>query len=146
MEREIKTLDKNQTEKTMTNMYLNPATMPPPHGYSQVVCTEGNTKTVFISGQVAAGVDGEVKSSTIEEQADLVFKNIRNGLEAVGGRMEHLVKLNSYLKDITQISVLRMVRDQYVNTANPPASTTVQTVFDDPEILVEIDAIAMFSL
>jgi enamine deaminase RidA (YjgF/YER057c/UK114 family) len=34
----------------------------------------------------------------------------------------------------------------YVNTQNPPASTTIQTVFDDENILVEIDAIAIIPL
>jgi 2-iminobutanoate/2-iminopropanoate deaminase len=128
----------------MTTKYLNPSTMPPPHGYSQVITHEGEGKLVFISGQVAADASGNIAGhGSLEKQAHQTFVNIKNGLEAAGGNMHHIIKLNSYLKDISQIGCLRQVRDNYVNTQNPPASTTVQTVFDDEEILVEIDAIAI---
>jgi enamine deaminase RidA (YjgF/YER057c/UK114 family) len=45
--------------------------------------------------------------------------------------------------DITQIQVVRDVRDRYVNTQSPPASTAVEVrrLFRD-ELLIEIDAIA----
>lgn len=124
--------------------YVNPSTMPPPHGYSQVITHEGGGKLVFISGQVAANNSGNlVGIGSLEEQANQTFTNIKNGLEAVGGDMHHIVKLTNYLKDISQIARLRQIRDKFVNTQNPPASTTIQTVFDDEEILVEIDAIAI---
>ena len=124
--------------------YSNPSTMPPPHGYSQVVTAEGNGKMVFISGQVAANATGDIIGlDSLEEQAHQTFTNIKYALEAAGGSMKHLVKLNNYLKDISQIGTLRKIRDQYINTQQPPASTTIQTVFDDERLLVEIDAIAI---
>jgi len=118
--------------------------MPPPHGYSQVVIYEGGCKMIFISGQVANDSSGKfIGKGNLEEQAYQTFTNIKNGIEAVGGKMEHVVKLNNFLRDISNISILRKVRDGFVNTTNPPASTTIQTVFDDENILVEIDAIAI---
>jgi enamine deaminase RidA (YjgF/YER057c/UK114 family) len=124
--------------------YANPSSMPPPHGYSQVVTVEGSGKMVFISGQVAANTTGNIVGlDSLEEQAHQTFTNIKSALEAAGGGMEHLVKLNNYLKDINQIGLLRTIRDLYINTQHPPASTTIQTVFDDVSILVEIDAIAI---
>lgn len=127
--------------------FSNPSTMPPPHGYSQVIEYEGGGKIVFISGQVAADSSGNIiDNSSLEEQAHQTFTNIKNGIEAAGGRIEHIVKLNNYLKDINQIGVLRKIRDMYVNTQNPPASTTIQTAFDDENLLVEIDAIAIIPI
>lgn len=127
--------------------YSNPSTMPQSHGYSQVIEYEGGGKMVFISGQVAADTIGNIiGKGSLEEQVHQTFKNIKNGLYAAGGRMEHIVKLNNYLKDITQIGVLRSVRDIYVNTQQPPVSTTIQTAFDDENLLVEIDAIAIIPL
>lgn len=124
--------------------YLNPATMPPPHGYSQVIKYEGSGKMIFISGQVAADISGKIIGiGSLEEQAHQTFANIKNGLEAAGGGMEHIVKLNNYLKEISQIQVVRRVRDMYINIQFPPASTTIQTVFDDENLLIEIDAIAI---
>jgi len=121
--------------------------MPTPHGYSQVIEYAGNGKLVFISGQVSAHANGGIiGTNSLEEQAHQTFTNIKNAVEAVGGEMQHLVKLNSFLKDINQIEILRKIRDMYINTQNPPASTAIQTAFDDETILVEIDAIAIIPL
>jgi enamine deaminase RidA (YjgF/YER057c/UK114 family) len=37
-----------------------------------------------------------------------------------------VVNLNLYLVDATQLPVVREVRDEYVNTQQPPASTAVE--------------------
>jgi 2-iminobutanoate/2-iminopropanoate deaminase len=46
--------------------------------------------------------------------------------------------------DISQIAVVRAIRDQFVNVENPPASTAVEVrrLFRD-DILIEIEAIAV---
>ncbi len=44
------------------------------------------------------------------------------------------------------MSKVRSIRDLYVNTDKPPASTTVQVVLDADELLIEIDAIAIIPL
>jgi 2-iminobutanoate/2-iminopropanoate deaminase len=48
-----------------------------------------------------------------------------------------------FLTDITNLPTIRGIRDEFVNTEQPPASTTVQvaTLFH-PDVLFEIDAIA----
>lgn len=124
--------------------YQSPSTMPPPHGYSQVVTFSGTGKTVLVSGQVSQDLQGNiVGKNNIEAQTHQTFRNIQLALEAAGGSLQHLVKLNTYLKDISQIGIVRKVREQYVNTLQPPASTTVQVVFDEPELLIEMDAWAI---
>jgi enamine deaminase RidA (YjgF/YER057c/UK114 family) len=55
----------------------------------------------------------------------------------------HVVKLNIYLVDMTHLPILREVRDRYVNTQHPPASTAVEVrklALD--ELLLEIEAVA----
>jgi enamine deaminase RidA (YjgF/YER057c/UK114 family) len=121
--------------------------MPKPHGYSQVIEFTGNVRMVFVSGQVAEDADGNiVGKGDIVEQVHQAFRNIQIAIEEAGGKLEHIVKLNSYLKNISQISEVRKIRDVYINTDKPPVSTTVQVVLDDPELLVEIDAIAIIPL
>jgi enamine deaminase RidA (YjgF/YER057c/UK114 family) len=59
---------------------------------------------------------------------------------------EHVVKLNYYLVDATQLPVVREVRDEFINTHQPPASTAVEVrrlVRED--LLIEVDAVAMIT-
>jgi enamine deaminase RidA (YjgF/YER057c/UK114 family) len=48
-----------------------------------------------------------------------------------------------FLTDITNLPAIRDIRDEFVNTEQPPASTTVQVAaLFHPGVLFEIDAIA----
>jgi enamine deaminase RidA (YjgF/YER057c/UK114 family) len=59
-----------------------------------------------------------------------------------------VVKLNNYLTDIrAQLPLYRDVRDSYVSTANPPASTTVEiSKLAIDGALYEVEAVAMLPL
>jgi len=51
--------------------------------------------------------------------------------------------LNIYVVDISQLPTLREIRDRYVNTHNPPASTLVEVrKLAREEFLIEIEAVA----
>jgi enamine deaminase RidA (YjgF/YER057c/UK114 family) len=76
-------------------------------------------------------------------QAKQVFENLRAGLAAADADFADVVKLNFYLLDVQHLPVLREVRDQYVNTAAPPASTLVQVSrLARDDFLLEVEAIA----
>jgi enamine deaminase RidA (YjgF/YER057c/UK114 family) len=80
----------------------------------------------------------------IRAQARQVFDNLQAALQSVGASFEQVVKLNYYLLDATQLAAVREVRDQYVNTARPPASTAVEVrrlALDD--LLIEVEAVAI---
>jgi reactive intermediate/imine deaminase len=99
---------------------------------------------LYLSGQVAINPAGQiVGAGDLRAQTQQIFENIKAGLAAAGASFEHVVKLQLYMLDITQIQVVRDIRDRYVNTQSPPASTAVEVrrLFRD-ELLIEIDAIA----
>jgi enamine deaminase RidA (YjgF/YER057c/UK114 family) len=51
----------------------------------------------------------------------------KSTLDSVGATFADVIKINRYLTDIrAQLPILREVRDSFVNTAAPPASTTVE--------------------
>jgi enamine deaminase RidA (YjgF/YER057c/UK114 family) len=57
-----------------------------------------------------------------------VFRNLKAALEAVGATFENVVKLKYYIVDTVEASELFAyweVRDQYLNTTNPPAASVV---------------------
>ena len=73
-----------------------------------------------------------------------MFANIGAALAAVGADFNSLVKMTTYLTDMSGVAVLREVRDKYLDPENPPASTAVQvSELARPEWLVEIEVIAV---
>jgi enamine deaminase RidA (YjgF/YER057c/UK114 family) len=79
------------------------------------------------------------------EQIELAFENLKAALASVGAGFEHLIKINNYVVDIgVNIALFRDIRDRYVNTAAPPASTTIGVPeLARPGALFEIEAIAI---
>ena len=54
------------------------------------------------------------------------------------------MKLNNYFTDISHLGVFREVRDRFVDTAAPPASTAVAiSALARPGALIEVEAIAV---
>jgi enamine deaminase RidA (YjgF/YER057c/UK114 family) len=138
--------DASPGQPPVTANFINPETMHRPAGYTHVVeVTAG--RPVYIAGQVALDPTGTlVGPGDVRVQARQVFDNLRSALQAVGAGFEQLVKLTYYLVDATQLPVVREVRDQYVNTQQPPASTAVEVrrlARDD--FLIEVEAVAVIA-
>ena len=127
---------------------FNPDTMAKPMvGYSQVAEVTGG-KIVYVAGQVALDHSGNlVGKDDFRAQVQQVFENLKAAVKATGGNFDSVIKLNYYCAesvDPSQISIVREVRDKYVNTANPPTSTFVVVKrLVRPEWLIEVDAVAV---
>jgi reactive intermediate/imine deaminase len=124
--------------------FLTPATLSPPFGYSHVVEAPAGT-IVYISGQVPLDVEGQlVGDGDFAAQTRQVFENLTRALEAADATWSDVVKLDYFLRDVGQIGAVRAIRDEYVDIANPPASTLVEvSSLFSPDVLVEIQAIAI---
>ena len=123
--------------------FLSPASMPKPRGYSHIAEASGPGRTVFIAGQLCYTPDGKI-AADFRGQAAQAFENVKAALSEVGGDFSHVVKVTSYFVNMDDLPVYFEVRDRYVNTAAPPASTAVQIVkLARPEALFEIEAIAV---
>ena len=128
----------------MPNRFLRPETMPAPFGYSQVVESTGS-RVVHVAGQVPLNAKNElVGEGDFQAQVRQSFENVRLGLEAVGMSFNDVVKMQFFLTDIANLPQVRSIRDEYINTAQPPASTSVQVVaLYRPEVLFEMDVVAI---
>jgi reactive intermediate/imine deaminase len=100
---------------------------------------------LFISGQVPLDANGAVVGvDDMAEQTRQVFRNIGAVLEAAGATFSDVVKLTLFVRDINAIAAIRAARDEFIDTANPPASTLVEVsrLFRS-DVLVEIEAVAV---
>ena len=123
--------------------FINPSTLAIPPGYTHVVeITHG--RTIFIAGQVALDQAGQIVGQhDFRAQTQQVFENLKAALAAVGADFTRVVKLNMYVVDISQLPILREVRDRYVNTHHPPASTLVEVRrLAREDFLIEVEAVA----
>jgi enamine deaminase RidA (YjgF/YER057c/UK114 family) len=124
--------------------FLNPATLPPSRGYTQVVEVPAGERMVYVSGQVPLDRSGNlVGGGDFRRQAEQVFVNLERALAAAGATFADVVKINYYIRDVSHLADLRAVRDQHVSTTSPPASTLVEVshLFRD-DVLLEVEAVA----
>jgi len=135
-----------EREIEMAKEFFSPATLPPPVGYSHIAKVNRGT-LIYLAGQVSSDASGKlVGEGNFEAQAEQVFRNLKIAVEAAGGTMTDIVKLNVYLVaevDQAEVPTLRAIRDRYVNVEKPPASTlVVVSRLARPGWLVEIEAVA----
>ena len=106
--------------------------------YSQAIRT-GNT--VYLSGQIPLVPETmQLVSENFEEQVHQVFKNLRAVCEAAGGSLNHIVKLNAYLTDLSHFATFNAVMEQYF-AAPYPARAAVGVASLPRGALVEAEAV-----
>jgi 2-iminobutanoate/2-iminopropanoate deaminase len=115
-----------------------------PIRYAQGVKTSGGT-IVWISGQVSQDKDGKmVHKGDFAGQARQALTNLKAMVEAAGGTIDDIIKVNTYLTDLRYREELARVRSEFFRDGKLPASTLVGvTALADPDMLVEIEAIAV---
>ena len=124
--------------------FSNPDTMQKPPGYSHVVEVTGPGRTVYFAGQLGIDKSGRMGANA-HEQMEIAFENVKAALASVGAGFGQVVKLNNYVVDIgANLAHYREVRDKYVNTVSPPASTTIGVPqLARPGALFEVEAVAI---
>jgi enamine deaminase RidA (YjgF/YER057c/UK114 family) len=139
-----KILATNAREEPMPiHRFLNPASIAKPGGYTHVVEAVGPGRLIYIAGQLGLNRDNRLVGD-FRAQAEQTFVNLKNALAAVGAGFEHVVKLNNYLIDISDLAIFREVRDRFIDTAAPPASTTIAiSALARPGALLEVEAVAV---
>ncbi|SNQ46085.1 Endoribonuclease L-PSP (fragment) [Frankia canadensis] len=100
---------------------------------------------VFLTGQVAWDTDGRVVGvGDIAAQTAQVWRNIALVLAGIGAGMNDIVKLTTYTTDAAHRDVIGAERARHFAPGRFPASTfLVVAGLADPELLVEIEAIAV---
>jgi enamine deaminase RidA (YjgF/YER057c/UK114 family) len=127
----------------VSKQVVNPAGMAPPSGYSYAVVKAGTP--VFISGQVALDGAGKlVGEGDAAAQTEQVFRNLRTVVEACGGTLDDVVKINIYVTDAAYRPAVAAARQRHFQEGRYPASTyVVVSALAVPQLLVEVEAVAM---
>ena len=131
----------------MSNVrFSNPSSMPPPRGYTMVVEAAGPGRIVYIAGQLGMTPDGKFagQPGDFRAQATQCFENMKAALASVGAGFKDVVKITNFFVDMAHLPIFFEVRDKYVNTKAPPASTAIEiSKLARDGALFEIEAIAV---
>ena len=114
-------------------------------GYNHVVVVEDARKLVFVSGQGALDENlNVIGAGDVEAQAYATLANVRRGLEAAGASPADVVKMVTYVTDITDKQpAVRQARLAFFDGSPPSASTMVEVSrLPIDGMLIEIDVIA----
>jgi 2-iminobutanoate/2-iminopropanoate deaminase len=112
--------------------------------FSQAVAIDARGVLVFISAMTARRPDGSVAGvGDVEAQTRQVCENIKAALEAAGGTMADVCRVDVYLRNMGDRERLNAVRREFFGSP-PPASSVVEvSKLASPEFLVEMSAIAL---
>jgi enamine deaminase RidA (YjgF/YER057c/UK114 family) len=125
----------------MREHHIRPDGLPSPNGYSHAVTFSG--RMVVVSGQTPTNAAGVVVGGDAETQTRQVFENLRIALASAGAELDQIVKITVFLVDLDDLAAFRRVRDEFLSTELPPASTLVLVSgLIQPAFRVEVEAIA----
>jgi 2-iminobutanoate/2-iminopropanoate deaminase len=112
--------------------------------WSPVVLVENPGKLAFLCGFTSRDEQGEVYGvGDIRAQTRRVCELLQIAVRAAGGELKDIVRVDVYVRDITQFAAIHEVRRHFFPD-NPPVSTMVEvTRLVDDRSLIEINAIAV---
>ena len=106
--------------------------------YSQAIKFDS---LVFLSGQIPLVPETmEVIDGGIAEQAHQVFINLKTVAEETGGSLRDALKINIFLTDLTNFTVVNEIMTQYFHEPFP-ARATIEVSALPKSVLIEIDAV-----
>ena len=115
-----------------------------PPAYSQAVKVTGAQTILYIAGQVAYDAKGgPAHPGDFKAQARAVFQALKAQVEAGGGTMDNIVKINTYLTDIRHRADLVPIREEFIGKKSPASTLVAVAALAVPEWLIEVEAVAV---
>ena len=100
--------------------------------------------TVHLSGAVAFDSEGNVVGEgDVYAQSKQIFKNIEEALASAGASMTDVVKITTYLTDISRYGEFGKARTEAFPDGVPSSTTVTTPALVMPELLVEVEAVAV---
>ena len=112
--------------------------------FSQATVVEAKGRLVFVSGMTARRPDGSIAGiGDIAAQTRQVCENIKAAMESAGGSLDHVCRVDVYVRNMEHFDQIHAVRREYFKPPLPASTMVEITKMTSPEYLIEISAIAV---
>src|SRR6266849_340800 len=112
--------------------------------FSHATMIEARGRLVFISGMTSRRADGSIAGvGDIEVQTRQVCDNIKAAVEAAGGTMDDICRVDVYVRNMEHFEAIHKVRREYFKPPLPASTMVEVTKMVSPDYLIEINAIAV---
>ena len=112
-----------------------------PTGTSYSTAVEVSSgRLLFVSGMLAVDKEGTaVGGSSMEAQAEQIFKNLQCICEECGVGMEKIVRMGYFVADLSRFGEVRQVRERYLKDPYPAATAVGAQLFGN--FLLEVEMV-----
>jgi 2-iminobutanoate/2-iminopropanoate deaminase len=115
-----------------------------PPAYAQAVKVEGGRTILYLAGQVAYDGNGNAAhAGDFKAQARAALQAVKDQVEAGGGTLRDVVKVNTYLTDIRHRAEYGPIREEFFGRKMPAHTLVAVVALAQPEFLIEIEAVAV---
>jgi enamine deaminase RidA (YjgF/YER057c/UK114 family) len=131
----------------MVKAIVNPLTLAPPRGFNHGILVTGG-KLLFLAGQDASDGEGRIVApGDLVAQFEQVLRNLQAVVEAAGGTMQDIVKLNIFVADRdayrANLEPLGAIFRAYFGTYYPAMALFEVSGFFQEQALIEIEGLAV---
>jgi enamine deaminase RidA (YjgF/YER057c/UK114 family) len=127
---------------------INPPALGAPRGFSHGLVVQAGWQLLFVAGQTAATVNGEVAERSFASQFAAALDNTLAVVRAAGALPEHIVRMTVYVADMEAYRASRPrlndVWRERMGRHYPAMSLVAVTALVDRAATVEIEATAAF--
>ena len=115
-----------------------------PPAYAQAVKVSSAQTILYIAGQVAYTAEGgAAHAGDFKAQARAALECLKAQVEAGGGTMADIVKVNTYLTDIRHRADYAGIREEFFGRKMPASTLVAVSALAHPDFLIEIEAVAV---
>ncbi len=108
-------------------------------GYSRAVRVGD---TIAVTGSVGVSADGSY-AKTVGEQTARSLAIVQAAIEALGGKIEHVIRTRMYVTDVTQWEQVARVHGEVFEDIRPATTIVEVARLIDGDALIEIEADAI---
>jgi enamine deaminase RidA (YjgF/YER057c/UK114 family) len=120
----------------------NPAQLPTPTSYSHGIEVPGGSRTLYVAGQVGWNKDGAAAPGIVA-QTTQAFENLRAILGEAGMDFENIVKTTVFLVNPEDFVEFARIRSSFLGAQKPASTLVFIKQLIQPNLLVEIEAVAI---
>jgi enamine deaminase RidA (YjgF/YER057c/UK114 family) len=110
--------------------------------YSPAVVTEGG-RVVWLAGQVGIVDDNGKPIADFDAQVRQAFRNVGKVLARAGGDLKDIVSMTVFIGDARNSQRFTTIRGEFFPTNFPASALITAAGFAVPEIMVEIQSVAV---